>query len=588
MTSGEEQILTIKEEEDFHVLYPEDSDVEDNINVDEEIVLEQDIDEVSFEQFPFLEQCSSTSEVYKGIKRKAKYISEDPKKIRRIHDEIVVDGPKPEYRLKWSNKFTPIPNKESTYPFGDVKAKFQDIELTPYNIFIETICFPELSALILEQTEIYTRQKGIEFRMEEDELKAFIGINLIMGYHVLPHVRDYWSTSPDMGVPFIASTMTRTRFENIAGALHFSNNDTADKNDRACKVRPLITHFNKSFQDAREPSKRQSIDENMIKFRGQNEMKQFIKNKPIQWGFKLWCRCDSLNGYLYEFDLYQGKNDDQHGLGEGVVLKLCKSIENLNCEIYFNKFFNSPALQATLLEKGIYACGTMQKNRGNLPSDFTADKNMKRGDVEFRASGSISCLKWMDSKSVLMASNFLSPLDVIKVSRKQTGSTDKLQITCPTMFKNYTAYVGGVDVMDQKKCYYQADRRWKIKYYWRIFFDLIDICVNNSCIIYNQIAKKRGIGKTLSLLEFRRELARSLMSEFRSRSRAVPQSKTSDLSLDITIKHIVKKSKDRRRCALCYQKKLERRTNCLCGECNIYLCVTSTRNCFDEYHNNIK
>ena len=46
-------------------------------------------------------------------------------------------------------------------------------------------------------------------------------------------------------------------------------------------------------------------------------MKQHIRNKPVKWGFKLWCRCDAVSGYLYQFDMYTGrKSDTEHGLGQ--------------------------------------------------------------------------------------------------------------------------------------------------------------------------------------------------------------------------------------------------------------------------------
>ena len=46
--------------------------------------------------------------------------------------------------------------------------------------------------------------------------------------------------------------------------------------------------------------------------------------------------------------------------------------------------------------------------------------------------------------------------------------------------------MGGVDLMDQKTIIYEIDRKAKIKYYLRIFFDLMDIAVNNAhCIYYS-------------------------------------------------------------------------------------------------------
>jgi len=69
----------------------------------------------------------------------------------------------------------------------------------------------------------------------------------------------------------------------------------------------------------------------MIKFKGHNILKQNVKGKPVQWGFKLWCRCDYKSGYLFQFDLYTGKKIGhvEHGLGEGVVLSLTKQSKHI-------------------------------------------------------------------------------------------------------------------------------------------------------------------------------------------------------------------------------------------------------------------
>ena len=107
---------------------------------------------------------------------------------------------------------------------------------------------------------MYGTQKGHVFHIEKDELKAFFfGMNIVMGYHVLPSIRDYWSTEPDLAVPFIANIMPRKRFEEIRAMLHFNDNSKMtvpnDPNhDRAFKVRPVIEHFNKAFMAALSPT----------------------------------------------------------------------------------------------------------------------------------------------------------------------------------------------------------------------------------------------------------------------------------------------------------------------------------------------
>ena len=45
--------------------------------------------------------------------------------------------------------------------------------------------FSNLVSLIVVQSEVYTKQKGISFVTDEDKLRAFFGICLVMGYHVL-------------------------------------------------------------------------------------------------------------------------------------------------------------------------------------------------------------------------------------------------------------------------------------------------------------------------------------------------------------------------------------------------------------------
>ena len=50
-------------------------------------------------------------------------------------------------------------------------------------------------------------------------------------------------------------------------------------------------------------------------------MKQYVKNKPIEWSFKFRYLCASEAGRLYQFDLNLGKiKSAEENLGPGVVL----------------------------------------------------------------------------------------------------------------------------------------------------------------------------------------------------------------------------------------------------------------------------
>jgi len=61
-----------------------------------------------------------------------------------------------------------------------------------------------------------------------DEMKAFIGLLILMRILQLPHLEMYWSTSAlprYISTPGISSIMMKTTFEQISGFLHLVNND---------------------------------------------------------------------------------------------------------------------------------------------------------------------------------------------------------------------------------------------------------------------------------------------------------------------------------------------------------------------------
>ena len=97
--------------------------------------------------------------------------------------------------------------------------------------------------------------------------------------------------------------MIRNRFCEILQNLHFAYNMYDDKRDKGFKVRPVIDHLHEKSAKVLSNNKEQSNDEHMLKFKGCSGMKQYIKSKPIKWGFKFWFRCSSKSGYLYQMDI---------------------------------------------------------------------------------------------------------------------------------------------------------------------------------------------------------------------------------------------------------------------------------------------
>ena len=218
----------------------------------------------------------------------------------------------------------------------------------------------------------------------EEELKAFIGFTMLMGINRLPNLYDYWSVNPSLHCFSIASRISRKRFCEIKRYLHFVDNDTLVRRgeegySRLQKIQPVIDEVKKAFLSNYSPHRENSIDEAMIKFKGRSSLKQVVRDKPIKRGIKVWVRADSKNGYVCEFNIYTGKEGDntEKSLGAKVVKTLSRELVGGNYVLYFDNYFSSPRLFLDLFEDHIYACGTYQWWRKEIPEDIKQVKSGK-------------------------------------------------------------------------------------------------------------------------------------------------------------------------------------------------------------------
>ena len=123
-----------------------------------------------------------------------------------------------------------------------------------------------------------------------EEMKAFIGITILMGIIQLPRFDMYWQTSnPLITTSGVSSIMSRIRFQQIFRYLHLADNAhqiPADQpgHDKLYKVRNLLDILSRQFQSNYTPTEYITIDEAMIPFKGRLGFKQYMKDKPTKWG----------------------------------------------------------------------------------------------------------------------------------------------------------------------------------------------------------------------------------------------------------------------------------------------------------------
>ena len=448
----------------------------------------------------------------------------------------------------------------------------------------------EVIDLIHYQTNLKSVQKGKPAKVTKDEIKVFLGINVIMGYSVYNQMGFYWKNGKDIGNQSIRESMSRNRFFKILGCLHLNDNSKLqnNKHDKLFKLRPFIDKLNANFFENKTPEEHLSIDESMIKFKGRSSLKQYNPMKPIKRGYKLWCLSDD-SGYIYNFSIYCGKDEkadnktrSELGLGGEVVLSLTKDLAGQNHKLFFDNYFSSIPLLEKLQQQKFPSCATIRPSRKDFPA-LANDKSLKRGDYDFRSTArGITAYKWMDTKPVHFISNYHGT-EPTTVQRKQKNG-QKLTVKCPRVASDYNKHMGGVDKHDMLRQIYGIDRK-SVKWWHRLFFGLLDMAVVNAFIIYRE-----STGSSLSLLDFRREVGLGLLTNvtvempFAAKRRKVSYSVADSVRLGNVGVHFPLFNQTKARCEVCSKQNIESRPTSKCSFCGINLCCNTNKNCFTTYH----
>ena len=155
--------------------------------------------------------------------------------------------------------------------------------------------------------------------------------------------------------------------------MHCADNTHLDPLDRFGKVHPLLNLLKQRFMDHFKPTRDLSYDKSMIKYYGKHGCKQFIRGKPIQFGFKAWCQ-NEANDYLVNLELYQGartntSKEDALNVGKEatplihMIQELPQEIMRMPFWFYFDNLFTGMNLLNHLCGINFEATGTVRQNR---------------------------------------------------------------------------------------------------------------------------------------------------------------------------------------------------------------------------------
>ena len=148
-------------------------------------------------------------------------------------------------------------------------------------------------------------------------------------------------------------------------------------------------------------------------------------------------------GYICGFKVYTG---DASGQSQGnvqevqdasktscTVLGLLDSVQLLDIghHVYFDNYYNSPALIDLLYKRKMLTCSTVRKNRKSPPLAVTQAK-LKQGETVFCHKNNLLALKWMDKRGVYILTGLHKATNVI--SKKTNYKGQKVTETTTSLF----------------------------------------------------------------------------------------------------------------------------------------------------------
>ena len=366
-------------------------------------------------------------------------------------------------------------------PRGESRGITSAVEL--WNLFLPD----EMIQEIVDHTNTYMQRNPVEGRYAGPtslvEMRAFIGLLYLAGLQKAGKlsVQELWNTK--FSGTMYRSTSSERRFEHILASIRFDDRHTRDvrrqTEGRLAPIHRLFSFIVSRYQTLYSPSPEVTIDEQLYPTRGRCPFKTYIPSKPDKYGIQCISLCDSRTYYVYNAMIYTGKGSTPDGIQQAqyFVETLMKPLENTNRNVTFDNRFTSLRLVQNLKKKKLTAVGTVRKNRRELPSEATEQKDRQLNSGKYFSNGSdVTLLSYIPKKKGKKVVVLMSSM------HKGVDKAEEENRTKPTMIEFYNKTKGGVDSHDQLSHAFTVIRktnRWPLL----VFYGLLDSIAINAMVL---------------------------------------------------------------------------------------------------------
>jgi len=535
-------------------------------------------------------------------------------RIEQLNKKKKSNLPKKSYkpiRHKWLEENLSIEDDQLQFRGSlDLPTDISSLD-TPYQFF--NFLFPKsIITYITDQSNLYASQIRPNNlpNISEKEIEQFIGILLKMSISSLPSIRHHWGV---LGHPSVYNVMPVNRFEEIKRFMHFNDNttNTPETYDRLFKVKPLLDQI-KNILITIPKEEYLAVDEQIIPTKCKTSLKQYNPKKPHKWGYKVFV-LSGVSGFSYDFDIFAGEQTNKMpdncptlSTSSNMVIKMAYTIpRQKNYKLFFDNWFTSLPLMVYLDKEGILPLGTARLNRiaGLIMPNEKEFKKLGRGSMCEKTTTidnvKVSAVSWFDNKVVTMVSTYVGSQPTVEKQRFFRSLKMKKMVTCPKAVDVYNQYMGGVDLLDSMLGYYRISLKSR-KYYMKIFYHMVDLCVVNAWLLYRRVHPDTYI----PLVDFKLIISEVLCEVLKPS----PRRKGRPLSSENTTQSLYNAKRRRRGpCSelpaeesrldgmdhlpiqlisrsRCKYPTCKSKTMASCIKCALPLCFNQERNCFLLFH----